>query len=89
MHREGISLIELTEMLPDEAATTAWFEDLIWPNGKRQYPCCGWTETSMISETSGLSYYLLLRLQAGFLGADRNGSRACKVPLREWVFAIY
>ena len=30
-HREGISLIELTEMFPDEEAAVKWFEAIRWP----------------------------------------------------------
>ena len=30
-NREGISLIELGEMFPDEATATAWFEQGAWP----------------------------------------------------------
>ena len=36
-HRQGISLIELTEMFPDETSAVVWFESQIW-NGQR---CCG------------------------------------------------
>ena len=55
--REGISLMELADMFPDEATAVAWFEGLIWPNGERHCPRCGCTETSVASATSGLPYY--------------------------------
>ena len=44
-HREGISLIELGEMFPDEVTATAWFELGAWPDG-RYCPRCGCTETT-------------------------------------------
>ncbi|MCY4236972.1 MAG: transposase [Rhodospirillaceae bacterium] len=41
---KGVSLIELTEMFPDEASATAWFESLVWPE-ERHCPHCGSTNT--------------------------------------------
>ena len=29
-HREGVTLVELMDMFPDEVTATAWFEDVIW-----------------------------------------------------------
>ncbi len=43
-YREGMSLIELTEVFSDEATATAWFESLIWPD-VRACPHCGSTDT--------------------------------------------
>ena len=42
--REGISLIELTDMFPDDEAARVWFESHVWPNG-RHCPRCGSTRT--------------------------------------------
>lgn len=44
-YREGISLLELAEMFPDEEAATRWFESHVWPEGRR-CPRCGSTETT-------------------------------------------
>ena len=38
--REGISLIELLEMFPNNEAAEAWFESRRWPNGIC-CPLCG------------------------------------------------
>ena len=42
--REGISIIELSDMFPDEQAARDWFEGQIWPAG-RHCPHCGGTRT--------------------------------------------
>lgn len=86
-HRDGISLIELTEMFPDEAAATEWFEALIWPNG-RHCPRCGSAETTEASATSGLPYWCpsCRRSFSVKIGTTLERSR---VPLRKWAFAIY
>ena len=37
-HREGIAILQLAVMFPDEtAALQQWFEDCFWPHGR----CCG------------------------------------------------
>ena len=86
-HREGISLFELTEMFPDEASATAWFERMVWPKG-RHCPRCGCTDTHEASATSGLPYYCsgCKRAFSVRIGTALERSR---VPLRKWVFAIY
>ena len=86
-YREGISLIELAEMFPDEATATAWFESLIWPGG-RHCPRCGSTETAEASATSGLPYWCpsCRRSFSVKIGTTLERSR---VPLRKWAFAIY
>ena len=33
-HRKGITLLELTQIFPDEAAARAWFERILWPEGR-------------------------------------------------------
>ena len=43
-YREGITLMQLADMFPDEAAARTWFEGLVWPNG-RYCPRCGSTKT--------------------------------------------
>ena len=86
-HREGISLIELTEMFPDEAAATEWFEALIWPDG-RHCPRCGSAETTETPETAVLPYWCpsCRRYFSVKIGTTLERSR---VPLRKWAFAVY
>ena len=84
-HREGISLIELMDMFPDEATATAWFESLVWPNG-RYCPRCGCTETS---ETTGNMPYWCSGCRRRFSVRIGTAMERSKVPLRKWVFAIY
>ena len=44
-YREGITLFELRQIFPDEAAAQKWFEDIIWPDGTRHCPNCGSVNT--------------------------------------------
>ena len=86
-HREGISLVELGDMFPDEAAAAKWFEKLIWPDG-RYCPRCGNTETTGAAATSGLPYYCPPCKRAFSVRIGTAFERS-KVPLRKWAVAIY
>ena len=86
-YRKGVSLIALQDMIPDEAAATAWFESLVWPNG-RHCPRCGCTETAEASDTSGLPYWCPACRRAFSVRIGTAFERS-KVPLRKWVMAVY
>ena len=84
--REGITVIQLADMFPDEIAAKAWFESQVWPDG-RHCPRCGSTATSEASHkkmpywcTDCRSYFSVKT------GTVLEGS---KLPLRKWAFAIY
>ena len=87
-HRQGISLMELTEIFPDEQSAVEWFEALVWPNGERVCPRCDSAETREASKTSGLPYYCPACKRAFSVRIGTALERS-KVPLRKWVFAIY
>ena len=86
-HREGISVMELADMFPDEDAAAKWFEAILWPDG-RFCLRCGCTETSIAAETSGLPYYCS-GCQRSFSVKIGTALQQSKIPLRKWVFAIY
>ena len=86
-HREGISIMELSGMFPDEASAVRWFESIVWPNG-RHCPRCGSATTSVAAKTSGLPYYCS-GCQKPFSVRIGTALERSKVPLRKWAFAIY
>ena len=85
--REGISLIELGEMFPDEASARCWFEAIQWPEGR----CCGHcgsiktrgvpNEKPMPYWCSDCKSYFSVRT-----GTTLQNSR---LPLRKWAFGVY
>ena len=87
-HRKGITLMELADMFPDEDSARRWFEDLIWPEGKRVCPRCHSSDTHEAAATSGLPYYRSGCKRAFSVRIGTVLERS-KVPLRKWVFAIY
>ncbi len=87
-NREGVTLLQLAEMFPDEASAAAWFEALVWPGGERHCPRCGCMDTRKASATSGLPYYCS-GCKRAFSVRIGTALERSKVPLRKWVFAIY
>ena len=54
--REGISIMELTEMVPDEASAVKRFEGAPWPDGERHCGHCGSTETKEVPNAKPMPY---------------------------------
>ena len=85
-HRKGITLLELAEMFPDEAASRTWFEDLLWPDG-RYCPRCGSTRTHEASHAK--SPYRCSDCRSYFSIKTGTLAEGSNLPLRKWAFAIY
>ena len=86
-HRDGISLMELAEMFPDEASAVAWFESARWPNG-RHCPRCGGTETKEAPNAKPMPYWCG-DCRSYFSVRTGTAIERSKVPMRKWAFAIY
>ena len=85
-HREGISLIELGEMFPDEEAARVWFESTVWPSG-RHCPRCGSTRTHEASHAK--MRYRCTDCRSYFSAKTGTVLEGSRIPFRKWVFAIY
>ncbi len=85
-HREGISLIELTELFPDEQTAREWFESHVWPDG-RYCPRCGSTRTHEASHAK--MPYRCSDCRSYFSVKTGTALEGSKIPLHKWVFAIY
>ena len=86
-HREGISIMEIGEMFPDEDSARQWFESHVWPSkaaSARSAAACAPTKPSTLSPPT-----------AAPIAAPTSPSRpaqpwkARRFPLRKWVFAFY
>ena len=87
-HRNGISLIELMEMFPDEYSARKWFESIIWEDGGAVCHRCGGTNTYEVAGGKPLPYRCRdcrkhFSFRHGTLLEDSH------VPLRKWAIAIY
>ena len=85
--REGISLIELAEMFPDEQSAVRWFEALYWPQ-ERCCGHCGSTNTREVPNAKPMPYWCT---DCGSYFSVRTGTvfEKSRVPMRKWAFALY
>ena len=84
--RKGISVIELSDMFPDEQAARDWFERQIWPDG-RHCPQCGSVRTHDASHAK--SPYRCTDCRAYFSVKTNTIMHKSHIPLRKWLFAFY
>lgn len=86
-YREGISLIELTEMFPDEEAAKRWFEEQRWPDGVR----CAHCQSDRVSACKNAKPmpYRCKDCRKHFSVRTKSVMAESPLPLRKWVFAIY
>ena len=54
-HRQGLTVIELLKMFPDDAAAERWFEEQRWPEF-RLCPDCGSTNTVALKNGKPMPY---------------------------------
>ena len=86
-HREGVTLMQLFEMFPDETAATDWFESVLWPS-ERCCGNCGSVRTREVPKRKPMPYWCAdcrkyFSVRTGTAIARSN------VPLRKWAIAIY
>ena len=86
-HREGITVIELMDMVPDETTATAWFEDVLW-GGERYCGHCGSTRTKEVPNAKPMPYWCT-DCRSYFSVKTGTAITRSKVPLRKWAMAIY
>ena len=86
-HREGISLVELFELFPDEATATAWFEASVWPTG-RCCSHCGSLRTYPVPNANPMPYHCR-DCRSYFSVRTKTALERSKIPLQKWAIAIY
>ncbi len=85
-YRNGITLMQLADMFPDEEAARKWFEARIWPDG-RHCPRCKSTRTREASHAK--MPYWCTDCRSYFSVKVGTVMQASKLPLRKWAYAIY
>ena len=84
--REGITMVQLSEMFPTDEAAREWFEARMWPDG-RHCPRCGSTRTTEASHRS--MPYWCTDCRSYFSVKTGSIMEESRLPLRKWVWAIY
>ena len=90
-HREGISLIELFQMFPDDDTAERWFEEQRWGKaGKPSHcPMCETHEKLKPSPNRKPLPYWCGECRRHFSVRTGTIMHRSKIPLQKWVIAIY
>ena len=86
--REGLSVFQLFQMFPDEAASRKWLEDIRWANGERNCPHCGSLNTAHVKNENPMPYHCG-DCREYFSVKTGTVMQSSKVPLQKWVIAMY
>jgi len=86
--REGLSVIELFQMFPDNASARKWMEDLRWPNGERHCSNCGSCNTKAVPSEKPMPYHCG-DCRKYFSVKTGTVMQSSKIGLQKWVIAIY
>ena len=84
--REGLTMVQLCDMFPDEISARDWFESHVWPDG-RYCPHCGSVNTHEAGHTH--MPYRCSDCRGYFSVKTGTVMGNSHLPLRKWVFAIY
>ena len=85
-HRKGLTIVELMDLFPTEEAARAWFESVIWPDG-RHCPKCGSLRTCEASHAK--MPYWCTDCRSYFSVKTGTAMQSSKIPMRKWAIAIY
>ena len=86
-HRNGLTIIELFKMFPDDASAETWFEIQRWPHG-RFCPDCGSLSTVPVKSRKPMPYRCK-DCRKHFSVRKGTVMQSSKIPSQKWVLAIY
>ncbi len=86
-HRQGLTVIELFKLFPDNAAAEAWFEAQRWPDG-RFCPDCGSTRTVAVPSRKPMPYRCK-DCRHHFSVRKGTVMESSKIGLQKWAIALY
>lgn len=86
-HREGLTVFDLQRLFPDEPAAIRWFENLRWPDGKRDCPYCGSLKTCSAKHKT--MPYWCTACRKYFSVKTATAMHGSNLPVRKWVYAMY
>ena len=88
--REGLSIVELFRMFPDDDAAERWFEQNRWPGGNRQCPDCGSDRYSVTRDLGpGKMPYRCLDCDQYFSVKKGTVMQSSKLGYQKWAIATY
>ena len=85
-YREGMSVVQLMDMFPDEDAAHGWFAEQRWGKADRHCPRCGSVATK---PSKRLHTFWCQDCKERFSVRTGTVLEESRLPLRKWVIAIY
>ncbi|MYB35454.1 MAG: IS1 family transposase [Gammaproteobacteria bacterium] len=85
--KEGMSLIDMFNMFPDEDTANKWFESVAW-NAGRVCGHCGSDHTSTVKSGKPMPYWCT-SCRSYFSVKTGTPLQKSKVPMQKWGIAIY
>lgn len=86
--REGMSVIELFKMFPDNASARKWMEELRWGAEDRACPVCGSLNTKAVPNEKPMPYHCG-GCRKYFSVKTGTVMQSSKIGLQKWVIAMY
>ena len=86
-HREGLTIVQLLAMFPNDAAAEAWFEKQRWPEG-RYCPDCGSVNTVPVKSRKPMPYRCR-DCRNHFSVRKGTVMQSSKLGLQKWAIALY
>ena len=87
-HREGLTVIELLQMFPDDATAERWFEEQRWGTTGRFCPACGSLDTYEVKNRKPMPYSCR-DCDEYFSVKKGTVMQSSKLGLQKWAIAIY
>ena len=87
--RQGVSLVELIGMFPDEPSARRWFEETRWPNGERYCPHCGSMDRVQEVPNEKPMPYRCGDCRKYFSVRTGTAMERSHIPLHKWAIGIY
>ena len=86
-HREGLAVIQLFKLFPDDKVAEQWFEKQRWPNG-RCCPDCGSLNTSESKDRKPMPYRCR-DCRKHFSVRKGTSMQSSKLGYQKWVVGLY
>ena len=87
-HRNGITIVQLLKIFPDNDAAERWFEEQRWPNGERHCPDCGSVRYSLAKNRKPMPYRCK-DCRAYFSVRKGTAIESSKIGFQNWAIAFY
>jgi transposase-like protein len=86
--REGLSVIELFKMFPDNSSARKWLEEIRWADDERHCPVCGSLNTKTVPNEKPMPYHCG-DCRKYFSVKTGTVMQSSKIGLQKWVIAMY